>query len=154
MTLPASYSYPLQNELPSGDEKDSANQLRKILSSHKNSGEPIKLSAQLDADSHAEVVLAPALAKFLINVLRIIGAGQAVTLVPVTQQLSTKQAADILNVSRPFLIKLLDAEEISHHMVGRHRRIDAKDIFAYRERMRSKKEKALDEIASIDSKYM
>jgi excisionase family DNA binding protein len=60
-----------------------------------------------------------------------VGKDHAVTLVPVHEMLSTQQAADILNVSRPFLISLLEKGDIPHTTVGRHRRIKAEHLFDY-----------------------
>ncbi|HEY6760980.1 MAG TPA: helix-turn-helix domain-containing protein [Baekduia sp.] len=58
--------------------------------------------------------------------------GQTITLVPHGQELTTQQAADILNVSRPHVIKLLESGEIAHHKVGSHRRVNVEDVLRYR----------------------
>ena len=65
---------------------------------------------------------------------------------PVHGELTTNQAAEILNVSRPFLIKLLDEGKIAHTKVGSHRRIKVQDIIAYKQESYIRKSKALDEL--------
>ena len=86
--------------------------------------------------------------------LRHIGSGDAVTLVPVSQMLSTQQAADILNVSRPFLISLLDKGVIEHELVGRHRRIKAENLFAYKRARNEKRSEALGALAALDGESL
>ena len=88
------------------------------------------------------------------ELLRHIGRGDAVTLVPVSQMLSKQQAADILNVSRPFLISLLDKGEIRHVHVGRHRRIKADDLFAYKKARDLKRGDALTQLAAMDAELL
>jgi excisionase family DNA binding protein len=75
--------------------------------------------------------------------------GQAITLVPVGQELTTQQAAEILHVSRPHLTKLLEAGEIPFHKVGTHRRIAIEDILAYRERRAAQRADALRELGDL-----
>jgi excisionase family DNA binding protein len=75
--------------------------------------------------------------------------GQGVSVVPSHAELTTQQAADMLNVSRPFLIGLLDAGEIEYRKVGKHRRIKAESLIAYmREDDRSHRA-AADELSSL-----
>jgi excisionase family DNA binding protein len=69
--------------------------------------------------------------------------GHAVTLMSLEAELSTHEAADLLKVSRPFLIKILEQGEIPYRMVGSHRRIELKDVLAYKEASDSERRKAL-----------
>ncbi len=64
-------------------------------------------------------------------------------------QLSTQQAADLLNVSGSYLIKLLESEEIPYHKVGKHRRILAKDLYEYKAEIDAKRSHSLDELIAL-----
>jgi excisionase family DNA binding protein len=73
--------------------------------------------------------------------------GRAVVLVPENQELTTQRAADLLGVSRPHLIKLLETGKLPHHKTGSHRRIYLKDLIVYKKRRDSDRKAALDRIA-------
>lgn len=82
-------------------------------------------------NSHGSVEVPRAALTALTKILDSFAHGQAVTVVPSSAELTTQQAADLLNVSRPFLIRLLDSEQITHRMVGSHRRSDAASLIHY-----------------------
>ncbi len=148
MTTPAT-AQELGGRLPSGREREAANQLRTILASHA-AGETV-LRLLDDEKCLTEVILPPALSGLLTEMLRHVGSGEAVTLVPVQEMLTTQQAADILNVSRPFLVKLLERGEMTFTCVGRHRRIRAEDLFTYKRTRDARRTKALEDLAEIDA---
>jgi len=82
--------------------------------------------------SSGYVELPPAVGQLVLQLLELISKGEAVELVPVATELSTQQAADLLNMSRPHLVKLLESKVLPHVKVGSHRRIKAEDLFAYK----------------------
>lgn len=144
MTLPAN-ALPFGNRLPSADDRQIANQLRRILASQKDGAAKLRV---LDPKTRkpVEITLTPAMSDLFLELLRHIGSGDAVTLVPIQQMLTTQQAADLLNMSRPYLIKLIEKGDIPHSMVGRHRRLKAEDVFAYKTTRDKIRSKAMDEL--------
>ena len=76
--------------------------------------------------------------------------GQAISLIPYDTLLTTQQAAEILNISRPYLYRLLDAAEIPFILVGTHRKLRLADVEAVRERRRNESRKALNAIAALN----
>lgn len=85
----------------------------------------------------------------LSSVVEAMARGQAVTIAPVYQLLTTQQAADLIGVSRPTFIKLLDAGEIRYTRPGRHRRVRLVDVLDYRERRSAQRRAALDRMVEI-----
>lgn len=149
MTSPASAS-PLGNRLPSAEDRQIANQLRQVLAAHK-AGEAHLQVFDPATKKPVDITLTLAMSDLFIQLLRYIGSGGAVTLLPIQQMLTTQQAADLLDVSRPYLIKLIEKGDIAHSMVGRHRRVKAEDVFAYKSARDKARAEALDELIS-DSK--
>lgn len=84
----------------------------------------------------------------LMDILEAMAAGRGVTIIPENAELTTVEAATILNVSRPFFIKLLDDKAIPHRLVGTHRRILIDDVMAYKERIDADREAVLDRLTA------
>ena len=93
------------------------------------------------------IELPDAIYTMLMEILGLMQQGKAVSIVPVTQELTTQQAAELVGVSRPFLVKLLEEGRIPFHTAGTHRRVYLKDVLAYKQRRDTDRHNALDQMA-------
>lgn len=96
----------------------------------------------------ATIDLPEGLESLLVSIVENLRAGNGVSVIPLHAELTTVQAAELLNVSRPHLIKQIEAGGVPHHMVGTHRRLKLVDVLAYRDRLAAKANEALDAMAA------
>ncbi|OAA26356.1 DNA-binding protein, excisionase family [Frankia sp. EI5c] len=85
----------------------------------------------------------------LAKILLLLAQGESINVVPDSAELTTQQAADFLNVSRPYLIKLLESEKIPYRKVGTHRRIKFRDLHNYKSRDDLERRRAADDLTEL-----
>jgi excisionase family DNA binding protein len=107
---------------------------------------PTDLTLQVGDGDAEPVSLPPSALPLITRLLAELGQGHAVALLPVETELSTQQAADLLNVSRPFLVGLLEQRQIPYRKVGKHRRILLRDVLAFKRRNEADRLAALAEL--------
>lgn len=100
------------------------------------------------AEKRVELELPGIAVDLLVQALSELAEGRAVTVVPLDAELTTQQAADQLGVSRPFLVKLLEHGELPYRKVGRHRRVQLRDVLAYRRRAEEARKRTLADLAA------
>ncbi|MCI0702363.1 MAG: helix-turn-helix domain-containing protein [Planctomycetia bacterium] len=142
-TLTREYDTTTPSEAETRVAKESSRQLATSLRGARG------FRLEIEGNKKGESVVIPVTAvKLLLGVLAEMAQGNAVTLLPVHAELTTQQAADLLNVSRPHLVKLLDDGLIPSHKVGTHRRVRCQDVLDYKARIDADRLKALDELAA------
>lgn len=130
---------PLESVMAQKQEADSIRQLEHILSLQ---GSQAKL-----VGANGEAITIPeSVYQVLRQVVHAMALGQAISIAPQEQEMTTQQAANILNVSRPYLIKLLEQEEIPYIKVGSHRRVRYQDLITYKQQRDTKRSNLLDEL--------
>lgn len=131
--------------------RESSRRLSKILGRHPaGSDSPdFRLRVQQADNEPEEMIVIPSSAfRLLTDILTQMSLGNAITLMPVHAELTTQQAANILNVSRPFLIGLIDDGKILCRKVGTHRRIRFDDLMTYKRKVDRQRAQALEELAA------
>ena len=135
--------------IPSEAEANLSQETSRILASYLQYGSPNQKLRILEENGNEKVLEIPSSAyQLLIDILSQMAQGNAVTLIPIHAELTTQEAADLLNVSRPYLIKLLESKKIPFHKIGRHRRIRFEDLMNYKNQIDSERMEALDELAA------
>ncbi|MFY2556909.1 helix-turn-helix domain-containing protein [Corallococcus terminator] len=110
-----------------------------------------KLAAQcqLVGPTGEHIAIPEAVFYVLERVVEVMARGDAITVVPVGKQLTTQQAADLLNVSRQYLIRLLDEKRIPYTKTGKHRRLRIEDVLSFKEKQSKARGAALDELTQL-----
>ncbi|WP_092006720.1 excisionase family DNA-binding protein [Paraburkholderia lycopersici] len=106
-----------------------------------------EITVTTDKGELPSVGVPPAALKLIGQLLGAMSEGRSILLSPANREFTTVEAAHFLNVSRPFVIKEIEAGKLRHRMVGTHRRIAFDDLIAYRNDMRGKQEAALERMA-------
>ena len=102
-----------------------------------------------DGENH-QVKLPTSAVKLMIEVLTQLGQGNSVNITPIHAELTTQEAADMLNMSRPSLIKLLDTGDIPHTRTGNRRKVAFMDVVNYKQVLENKRLETLDELSALD----
>lgn len=132
--------------LPSEAEVQLAKTSGRLLAACIGQGEQARLILH---DGHPEPIEVPVAAlRMLADILAQMGQGNAVSLVPITAELTTQQAADFLNVSRPFVVQRLERGELPFRRIGTHRRIAFRDLLTYKENMQQQSRHAADALTA------
>jgi excisionase family DNA binding protein len=126
--------------VPTPDDAELAAKASRMLSRR------AKTALRIRLDDGEELTLPTAAAKLLTHLLTEMSQGNAVTLIPLHAELTTRQAADFLNVSRPHVVKLLEQNKIPFHKVGTHRRIRFSDLEAFKQTHEAIRRQALNEL--------
>jgi excisionase family DNA binding protein len=135
--------------IPSEDDVKLAKETRKILSLRLSSNMPLDLREMSMPQEPPIRIPAPA-AHLLVQILDEMSRGNAVKLLPIHAELTTQEAADLLNVSRPTLIRLLNEGKIEFHKVGTHRRVPFKSALAYKKKVDEERKSVLAELVAYD----
>lgn len=135
---------------PSILERDQQEELRVAAGVFKRRATTHAAAVLQFLDDDQDVVTVPReVAELIAEILAQLAAGRVVAAYPMHAELTTQQAADFLNVSRPHLVKLVDEGAIPHHKVGTHRRVYFKDVLTHKARQEEESRRALDELSRI-----
>lgn len=130
--------------VPTEEEAERAKSLRRILAREFAPADSVTIQRE-DGDESIEIPRQ--VFDVLMRVLAVMSEGKAFSLIPMDKELTTQQAADILNVSRPYLNKILDLGDIAHRKVGRNRRVKFSDLMEYKQSQMQTSKSALQELA-------
>jgi excisionase family DNA binding protein len=124
---------------------ESSRQIASLIAG--DGGASVRLIAK-SGSSETEISIPSSALQLLGAMLTEFAKGNAVTMFPVHAELTTQRAADLLGVSRPFLVEQLDKGELPHRKVGTHRRVMLEDLMEYKQSMDRKRSDTLDELAA------
>lgn len=134
--------------IPTKQESALAEQSFKVLISYMESTKHPMLELLKKGQRGKQITIPESALRLLIDILAQMAKGNAVTLIPVHAELTTQEAADILNVSRPYLVELLENGKIPFRKVGTRRRIYVKDLLQYKNHIDKERLKALEELSA------
>jgi excisionase family DNA binding protein len=124
-------------------------QLRQVLSDVEEGEDIGPLTLQVGGEGGEKISLPGAAAGPLLDLLSDLAEGRAVSVSDADEELTTREAAEVLNVSRPHLTKLLKEGQIPSHKVGAHHRVYRRDVLTYKARRKEQSEEAMQELTRL-----
>lgn len=135
-------------QIPTRNEQKLANanfkEVEQLARSYHKKDQPVHIEI---SDEKKRLTIPTAAFDFLSKILELMAKGKAISIIPSDAEVTTQQAAEILNVSRPHVVKLLEDGVIPFHKVGSHRRIKLKDVEHYRQNKADERKENLSELA-------
>jgi len=135
-------------QLPNKQDIEQAKQSSRTLSKYADAAR-VHLKIKGSNQESDELVLPGHVVQLLLDILSEMAQGNAISVMPIHAELTTQEAANMLNVSRPHLVKLVDKGEIPCHKVGTHRRVLAQDVINYKQRIDAQRHSVLDELTAL-----
>jgi len=136
---------PTPTEADARQARESLQRISDILTSGMSD---LSIRIQNDEQAGADIILPASVVRLLKDILAEMAQGHAVALLPVQAELTTQQAADLLNVSRPYLIRLLEDSKVPFRLVGQHRRVRFDDLLAYQRKDDEDRRRVADELTA------
>ena len=140
------------NSLPTAQDivlaRESGRVLSSMLLTRADCADTQQIDFYDDQGSVRPVRIPTSALRLLLEALTEIGQGNAVSIIPIHAELTTQAAADVLNVSRPFLVQLLEKGDIPFHKTGTHRRVRYQDVLDYKNSIDNERRKALAELTA------
>jgi excisionase family DNA binding protein len=140
-------AHPHRQLPPTPQEADLARASGQRLARYVGMNQSLSLRV-MDAEQEQPLVLPAGAVVLLMDILEAMAAGRGISLIPENAELTTVEAAEVLNVSRPYLIKILSEGALPYRKVGKHRRIRMEDVMTFKSRIDREREAVLDELAA------
>ena len=145
MSALAEYTRPSPDS--AAEAAEAARSLAPLLRKKRGASEHVTVVAEGGGDE-ARVVVPRAAFELFVRILGEMANGNAVTIVPVHAELTTQQAAELLNVSRPYMVTLLEDGKMPFRMVGTRRRVRFEDLVRFKQQDEADREKVVDELTA------
>jgi len=125
------------------EEIETIKQLKKLIAKAENKG------LQISTSNGESIALPNSVTDIFRTVINVIAQGKGISLIPVAEEVTTTQGAEILNISRPYLMRLIENGEIPYHQVGTHKRINLQDLLEYKKIRDTKRKKGLQKLTEL-----
>lgn len=134
------------------EQKEAVQALSKALEAISH-GKSARRACELVGPKGERIAIPESVFHVLVRVAEVLARGDAVTVVPTEKAVTTQQGADLLNVSRQYLVRLLDEGRIPFSKTGKHRRVRVDDLLRFKAKRDEERKKTLDELSALSEDY-